>query len=391
MIRVTQVSIIMLLIMSNLIAQNNSSEKIMGNVFFPFTMDIDPMERLLLINFEKDPDSVYIGFEPQLFNDPFNGSGHLIIGWRRDRKIDVYHQKSLNPNPLKYSIAGAGLNEMIPTDMETAFFEVNDFGVQAYYRFNDLMGRAVEIAIQEKNPKTRKPFGLLAPMGDAAIHPTSLPLILLHDFYFVRKKHTTIRLTIAHRFHKVDQLPIRMDGTKMTFVRYSPQPLIATLNANYEGTLKGFEAEIGHQIVETDDYIFEIHWSNQTAFIQSMSVKNNIHLISMAFNPAFPCLSSIAENSSHQGEFTITGHNSVGSISGFYSIQSNKESTHIRLVPSMGWKPKTTKLSTRFLFTVAKVFRKWPTTYQWDAEIHKEPQGEWYMESKWKRSGKILQ
>lgn len=31
----------------------------------PFALSVDPMERLLLVNFEKDPDSTYIGFEPQ--------------------------------------------------------------------------------------------------------------------------------------------------------------------------------------------------------------------------------------------------------------------------------------------------------------------------------------
>jgi hypothetical protein len=54
----------------------------MGTELFinPFCIDIDPMERLLLVNFEKDPDTIYIGFEPQVFDDPINGRGHLVIG-----------------------------------------------------------------------------------------------------------------------------------------------------------------------------------------------------------------------------------------------------------------------------------------------------------------------
>ena len=60
--------------------------------FNPFHIAIDPMERLLLVNFEKDPDSLYIGFEPQVFDDHINGKGHLVIGWRIDGKVDVYHE-----------------------------------------------------------------------------------------------------------------------------------------------------------------------------------------------------------------------------------------------------------------------------------------------------------
>lgn len=33
----------------------------------PFNIVVDPMQRLLLINFEKDPDRLYVGFEPQVF------------------------------------------------------------------------------------------------------------------------------------------------------------------------------------------------------------------------------------------------------------------------------------------------------------------------------------
>ncbi|WP_439482765.1 hypothetical protein [Cyclobacterium plantarum] len=50
--------------------------------FNPFTIEIDPI--ILFVNFENDPDGVYIGFEPQVFDDTLNGKGNLIIGWRLD-------------------------------------------------------------------------------------------------------------------------------------------------------------------------------------------------------------------------------------------------------------------------------------------------------------------
>lgn len=380
----------MLLTMNDSFAQNNIIDIKSDAILFPFSIEIDPMEKLLLVNFEKDPDSIYVGFEPQVFDDNINGTGHLIIGWRTDKKIDVYHQKSLKLDTSKYSIVGAGLNKMIPVDMEKAFYEVNDFGVQAEYKFTDIKGRQIEISITEKNQRKRKPFGLLAPMGDAATNPTSLPMVLLHDFYFVRKNETDIKVSINDKSHKLDNLPIRMDWQKMTFARYSSKPLIATLSPEYNGVLDGFKPIVGKEIFQKGDCIYEIEWSDQTAFIKSMSIKNNIHLLTMSFSPSFQCLNMIPANIKYKGKFTISGHESVGSISGEYTIQSGKESMHIRIVPSKGWKPKTTKFSTWFLFTVAKVFKKWPTTYQWDAELEKSPEGLWYMQSKWIRTGKIL-
>lgn len=375
--------------MNDSLAYSSMADK-NSTMVFPFSMEIDPMEMLLLVNFENDPDSVYVGLEPQVFDDEINGTGHIVIGWRTDKKIDVYHQKSLHLDPAKYSIAGAGLNEMIPVDMDKAYNEVNDFGVQAHYQFKDILGRAVEIKINEKNPAKRKPFGLLAPMGDAATHPSSMPLVILHDFYFVRKNQTDIVVSIDNKRHKVDELPIPMDFQKMTFLRYSPKPFIVTLNPALKGELETIDLEPGQQSYEKGDCKHEIEWSNRGASIKSMRVKNRSHLLTMHFEPAFHSLNTIPPHTKLKGKFTISGRESVGTISGEYHIQSQHESVSVRVLPTGGWKPKTTKLSTWLLFSVVKVFKKWPTTYQWDAELNKNPEGVWTMRSQWIRTGKIL-
>ena len=222
-------NILLLLILTTLSllsAMTQTSHKILN----PFSIDIDPMERLMLVNFEKDPDTLYVGFEPQVFNDEINGTGHLVIGWRVDGKVDVYHQPGLTLNPEKYSIAGKGLAHMLEREMPEALFEITDSGIHAFYEFSDIHNRLVRFSIRENNPRKRNPFGLIAPMGHAAESPSALPLVILHDFYFVRKKHTEISISIGDRLHRHDILPIRMDGTKMTFLRYSPDLYVAGIN-----------------------------------------------------------------------------------------------------------------------------------------------------------------
>jgi hypothetical protein len=380
----------MLLTMNDSFAQEKIVDNKSDGIIFPFSIEIDPMKKLLLVNFENEPDSIYVGFEPQVFDDTINGTGHLIIGWRTDKKIDIYHQKSLTLDASKYNIAGAGLNKMIAVDMEKASFEVNDFGVQAHYKFRDMLERDVEISINEKSQRKRQPFGLLAPMGDAATNPKSLPLVLMHDFYFVRKSETDIKVSIDNKFHKLDILPLPIDWQKMTFVRYSPKPLIATFNPEFNGVLEAIYMEIGQKNIEKGDYVYEIEWNDKKANLKSMSIKNDIHPLTINFNPAFPCLNTIPESAQLKGKFKISGHKSVGSISGDYAIQSSKDSTNITIVPTQGWKPKATKFSTWILFNVVKVFKKWPATYQWNAELRKGTEGLWNMQSKWIRTGKIL-
>jgi len=37
--------------------------------YLPFSFEITPMQKLFLINFEKDPDEIYMALEPQWFDN----------------------------------------------------------------------------------------------------------------------------------------------------------------------------------------------------------------------------------------------------------------------------------------------------------------------------------
>jgi len=354
-----------------------------AQIINPFRIDIDPMERLLLVNFEKDPDSVYIGFEPQVFDDELNGKGHLVIGWRVDGRVDIYHQPGLSLVPEKYYIAGKGLANMVETEMAEYFFEINDFGAQASYDFFDVHKRRVVIKINESNPRKRKPFGLLAPMGHAAENPSALPLILLHDFYFVREKHSEILISIDGRTHRHDKLPIRIDGARMTFLRYCPDPFIASINPAFEGELSPLTVQQGWNVIDEDANI-EITIAKGKTGIKTISRKHMGHELTLSFEPAFPDVGSIENNSTFEGRFKIAGHPSTGLVSGAYRLERNDLETRITMIPSKGWKPKPDRFSLRFLYRVAKIFRQWPKTYEWKAEIV-EDESNTYMRSGWIR------
>ena len=94
-----------------------------GELYAPVWLHIGPMERLLLINFENDPDKIYVGFEPQLFDDVIHGRGMIIIAWRVDGRVDVYRQPGLTLDPNTYDIAGGGLHEMLERPLSDAYFD----------------------------------------------------------------------------------------------------------------------------------------------------------------------------------------------------------------------------------------------------------------------------
>ncbi|TCT16035.1 hypothetical protein EDC18_10249 [Natranaerovirga pectinivora] len=351
----------------------------------PFKIDIAPMKRLLLVNFEKDPDMIYIGFEPQVFEDNIHGKGHLVIGWRQDGKVDIYHQPSLKLDPEKYDIVGKGLANMVESELLGASYEVNDCGVQAYYEFKDINSRNIIIKIKENNPKKRKPFGLLAPMGDAAENPSAMPLVLLHDFYFVRKKHTEIEININGKLHKSDELPLPIDGTNMLFSRYSPKPLIATLNPAIDDEVKPLEVKSKQNQIKCGEYDFELEWINDQPTIKGITRNNTIYPITLLFKEAFPSIQALENNTILKGSFEIEGHPSTGRIGGHYTLEKKNDIVKIIMIPSKGWAPKSTKFSLLFIYTAAKIFKKWPKTYEWTAHIQEREKKAYYMQSGWKR------
>jgi len=357
----------------------------MEHVINPFCIDVDPMERLLLINFEKDPDTTYVGFEPQVFDDPINGQGHLVIGWRQDGKVDVYHQAGLHLNPAKYDIAGKGLANLVERNLAGATYEVDAFGVQAHYAFRDLHDRPIVIDISERNPKARKPFGLLAPMGAAAEGPSALPLVLLHDFYFVRKRHTAFEVSIDGKRHQPDGLPIPMDFTRMTFTRYSPRPLIATLNPAFEGRLDPIEVANGATEVHRGETTLALEWREGQPALKRLTRRNEVYPLDVRFERAFPDIQSLANGADLAGNFTIEGHPSTGHIAGIYTVAKRDRQIAVTMRPAQGWLPRPTKASLRFLYTVASVFRKWPTSYEWTAHIQAQGDDAYAMRSAWRR------
>ncbi len=113
-------------------------------LYSPFSFSIDPMQKLFLINFEKDPDQIYHGLEPQWFDDPVSGRGLRVIAWRKDGYVDVYQQPEL-PKDDDFNVAAKGLADLIIHPMSGAYFRVSEKGVDVNFAFTDKVNRALKV------------------------------------------------------------------------------------------------------------------------------------------------------------------------------------------------------------------------------------------------------
>lgn len=350
----------------------------------PFHIDIDPMERLLLINIENDPDTLYVGFEPQAFDDEINGTGILVIGWRTDGKVDIYHQPGLNPDPEKFDIAGKGLANMQEREMNGAIFEITENGAQVQITFPDLSERLIELYLDERSTRSRKPFGLLAPMGQAAENPSAMPLVLLHDFYFVLQHDTDLSVRIDGRMHETDKIPLLLDYNRIHFARYTPDPLIATLNPAFDGVLHPMGKPVNN-LAMFGDLTYEFVLNETVYEIRSFSRPYKNREVKVSFSPSFPNVGALMAGAYADGLFEIAGDPSTGLIQGVYSVQNRDGVISIELIPSGGWLPNEPKLTLRFLYRVESMFKEWPKTYRWTAELHRNENEQLWMRSNWER------
>jgi hypothetical protein len=337
-------------------------------VYVPFEMRVEPMERLLLVNIEKDPDTHYIGFEPQVFDDDVTGTGNLVIAYRHDGYVDVYHEPSISVDHLDYSIVGKGLGEMTRTEFERFRFDVQPHGLDVEVAFVDRFGRSIRVMIAEDEKRARRPFDMLAPLGSSTASPPSLPLILLFDFYFVRRKGTQYQILVDGRSHRLDRLPFPIDGSRMYFTRYAADPFIVQFNPGYDGMLEAVEATQG-AAAEWRGSRLELVRNGPYVEIASMTAGDGQRDMVASFDPPLPQLAAMRDGASVTGSFVLMTQASMGDISGTYSFRRQGDVILATLRPGGGWDAQPDRGSLRMLFFVARPFKNWPKTYAWEATI----------------------
>lgn len=353
----------------------------------PFDLGVDPMDLLLLANFTGDPDSVYVGFEPQAFDDEVHGTGLLVLGWRTDGRVDVFHTPGLRLDSATYGIAGAGLHAMAERPFTDARFVIEPSGPDVELTFVDLLGRTVRLKVRESARPPRRTIGLLAPMGAAAVNPPALPLVLLHEFDFVRVSGSDVLLTIDETFHRLDRLPLRLNGARRWFLRYSPDPFIVTWNPERDAALAPLEiAPDGRTAHSADGAVrYDLADNGGHTELRAMHRQRGARTVSVDFSPAIPELAALAEGADVSGAFRIRADPSVGVVLGRWRITRRGDVIAVEAEPDGGWHPDEPNRTVRLIYRLGGEFQGWPRSYRYEAELRADSLGTWAIRAGWQR------
>lgn len=331
-------------------------------ILIPFTFSASPMQKLAIVNFERKPDSVYKGLELQYFAGGAYGTGHRVIAWRCDGYVDVYDDLSLNSQAGEdFDVAGKGLAEHLKVNIDNARLEKKDGCYEISFAFTDKLNRSIAVKIQELSGKETKGINLLAPVGASTENPSSLPLFFLYQFDFLRKR-SEVTVTIDGTSIRLDNFPVPLpkDLQWRYYTRYSLDCQMV------EFAKAGTKVLQKHMLPPSETIVHngaEYRFSDNS--LKQISLLESRHPLHMDFELGFPDILSLTHNSQHTDTFRIFADESMGHISGGYTVSKTGDKVKIDLTPTGGWTPVPNSVLTKIMFGNNSVFRTWPKTYRY--------------------------
>ena len=333
-------------------------------VIIPFNMELDPIKKLLLVNFDKNPEDIYSGLELQYLVTKNEGSGYRLIAYRNDKYVDVYDEESLQIQEIgAFEVCLNGLANYRKVSFSKVSYEMSQEGIQVEFALADYMGREIDVVIKEHSKKKSRFIDLIAPIGLSSKNPVVLPVYAMYQFDLVRKRNTEISVKVNGKAIIPDAFPVPIpkDGQFRYFTRYGYDCEMVEFGRERKETLPLLDLEDSN-IVRHNGLISSFSFENGTYRLKNMEFEKTKHHFMLHFTEPFPDLVRM-DNTTVHGTFRIEMDSSMGDISGEYSITKKNSIVQIELIPSKGWTVTNNMLITKVMFGKKSVFRNWPKTY----------------------------
>jgi hypothetical protein len=348
-------------------------------VWSPFDLQVGTIPRFLNGEFADHP--VYDSFEVQHHHDPDRGTGMLVFLSRRaDRLVDYYVAPGLRIDRGTFEL-GAGTHSWNETVFDRAVLEVHPDGVTADVRFRDTSGRSIEVQVDDRDGRVRRRAELLlAPVSAGIDHPSSLLLVLLHNFDLVRDRGAGGVIRIDDEELDIGTLPGQR-WHRRRLLKYAAPLTVATLNRTTDGPL--LLASEAAAVVGSGAAV---------GSIASLAAADGGRIVRLELRPALPDLAALEAGGSTAGRWRIltegTGSGTTDThvlTGGTWSAHRQGQTVELALEVTRRWEPGPLPAVERLVTTVVPTFRRWPTTYRWSATVRLGERPT--MRSRWQRTG----
>jgi hypothetical protein len=339
----------------------------------PFSLRVDEVARML--NFELADHPVYDGAEVQWFDDDTHGTGMLVFLSRRDTGlVDYYLQPGLRVTRSTYAL-GAGIGHWTEIDFDAARLQVTDLGVDAEVRFTDVEGRSIELRVDDRGRRPRRPAGLLAPVSAGIERPASLLLVWMPRFDLIR---VAGRDPVV-RIDGVDVSTGRLPGRSLHrrhLIKYAAPVVTVEINPQ-ENDTSGTAARPPRLDGIGDP-------RHDRTGVREIVAEHRAHQARLVLDPPLPDLARLGDGSSASGRWHVEVDR-TRLTGGAWSTARTDEVVTVAMDVDERWQPGRLPWLMRLVTSVVPVFRRWPTTYRWRAEVRLG--GRPTLRGRWERTG----
>ncbi|RDU23516.1 hypothetical protein [Anaerosacchariphilus polymeriproducens] len=338
-------------------------------VLQPFFMEIAPIRKLALINFEKNPEEIYVALEWQYLETKEEGNGFRLIAYRKDQYVDVYDEESLCIKEIgRFEVCNKGLKHYRKTAFQNPDFIVTEKGLFISLAFHDYKGRNIKVLVEERGKRPSRSLDLIAPVGESSKNPVIFPAFAMYQFDLVRKKDTKIQIEINGKKIPPDDFPIPFpkDGQMRYFTRYGCDCELIEFGRNQERILHNISCK--NQFIYDENLIASYKTTDNQKKMEYLKFKHSKHVFILRFVDWFPDLLRM-EDGCITGNFKMEMDESMGYISGEYQVKKKKSKVTITLIPCNGWTVKTKMPITKMMFKKRSVFCTWPKSYRYQQTI----------------------
>jgi hypothetical protein len=346
----------------------------------PIALELSPIRRLLIVDLADDP--TYRTLEPQVLTGP-GGDEVVLLAYRHDERLEIYASPGSAVERSGYEGLGDGLEDIHRTAFELARFDVTDDGLQLDVALTAPNGRRFDLRIHEHLAGRRDHFPALAPVGGSFDAPEFFPFLWLPGLSFVPVRDTEVEVRVDERVRTVPRLPLPIGGRRCLMARYDPDVLVCQLNADdvdlptrVAVQEDGPAALPGAEVVETDG-------GHRLA---ALRVGRGGHTCAVVLDPPLPDLRSLPSAARQRGALLLQADD-INELQARYEL--TRVDDRVELVID-GFGPWRTRLRRPLLAVLFRLplFRRWPTTYRFEATLDLAATRERGLTSGWTRSTK---
>jgi hypothetical protein len=352
-----------------------------GGLLVPITLELSPIRRLLIIDISDDP--TYRTLEPQILDGP-DGDQLVLLAYRHDDHVELYTPSGCDVDPSGYDGLGKGLDGIHRTEFDAARFEVTDDGLQLDLVVAAPNGRRFDLRIHEHLAGPRDRFPVLAPVGGTFATPAFFPFLWLPGMSFVPVRGTEVDVRVDDQARTVPRLPLPIGGRRCFMARYDPDVLVCQLNPDSVRVparvptqqAGGGTADPGIDVVAVDG----------GHGVAAVRVARGGHTCAAVLDPPLPDLRSLPVPTRRSGAILLQADHST-ELRGRYEVSRATDRIDLVIEDFGPWRTRLRRPLLALLFHLP-IFRRWPTTYRWQASLDVSTTPGELLSSRWTRSSK---